>query len=302
MTVLPVSHVKELIGAPLGAARITPICLRVAKYVSVAGAVAAVATIIYGIVTSIIPFIVLGAIFLATSVSSFYSIHQVSALKTIEEDSEKIKTLTEDLSAKNGQIEQLTSQIRTVSEKFAVQNKEYVRLTNADNAAQKLLNQQMQRSSELLAKTQAEAQKKMEQFRTSMTDQIQQLQKQSQIDQQTIADLNLTVAKAKDQNSSLQTSLTGLQKQTAAYQQQVQTYASLNDQLGQKLQKMSQAVRSPEIDIAAINAHAATMQDALAKQKVAAEKAARTAAQINSTLDALNQKLPSPKTPQPAGK
>jgi chromosome segregation ATPase len=303
MTTLSISPVNALISSQIQPTqRAMPICLRVAKYLSVAGAVAAVATIIYSIVASIFPLIALGAIFLATSFTSFYLIHQVADLKTIEEDSAIIKGLNESLAGKEAQIKQLTSQIGAVSDKFAAQNKEYARLSAADNAAQKTRNQELQRSVELLAKTEADAQKKIEQLRTSMTGQIQALQKQSEIDQKTIADLNLVVAKANDQNTALQTSLDDLKKQVGAYQQQIQTYSRLNTQLQQQLKTMSQAVQSPGVDISSINAHAATIEDAIAKQKAIAEKSAKTAAQINSMLDAINRRLPDPKPSQLTGK
>ena len=302
MSALAVSAIKGLVETPPEAASVMPISLQAIKYLSAASAMTAIAVIIYGIAAHIIPFIAIGTLFMAGSFSSFYLIHQMVDLKTIEEESAEINKLNENLSAKDAQIEKMTLQMRAISEKFAAQNKEYLRLSEADNAAQKLLNQQLQRSAELLAKTQADRQKKMELFRASANEQLQQFQKQSEIDQKTIADLNQSIAKVKEQNGLLQALITDLQKQSTSYQQQTQTYANLNTQLEQKLKTISQAVQSPGIDISAINTHAEALENAIAKQKLAVEKAARTAEQINSTLKAINQRLPASKAIQPTGK
>jgi len=279
-----------------------PLTLRATKYLSSAGALTATAAIIYGIALNLIPFIVMGAIFLTTSLTSFYLIHQLTDLKTIEEETAELKTLTANLSEKDAQIERLTSQIRAIADQFAVQNKKYVQLSDAENNAQKSFNQQLQKSAELLAKTQIDAQKEMELLKKSLTDQIHEYQKLSEKDQKTITELNLIAAKAKEQNLSLSSSLIDLQKQTSAYQKQIENYARLNTQLQEQIKTISKAMQSPDIDISAINAHATKMQDAIAKQKAVAEKTAKTAVQINAMLDALNRNLPNPKPSQTAGK
>lgn len=296
MTTLPITSMNTIISTSLHPARAMPICLRAAKYLSATSAMTAVATLIYGIAANLFPFIAMGTIFLASSLTCFYLIHQVVNLKTIEEDTKEIKLLTATLSDKNDQIKQLTSQISAVSDKFAALNKDYARMSAADNTAQKNANQQLQQSAELLAKTQADAQKKLDMFRSSMIDQVQAMQKQSAIDQKTIADLKDTVAKMNDQNTTLQSSLSDLQKQVASYQQQMQTYAGLNNQFQQQVKTLSQTLKSPDVDIATLNAHAATIDDALAKNKAAADKTAKTTAQINAMLDALSKRA-SLKTP-----
>jgi chromosome segregation ATPase len=275
-----------------------PFRLQAAQYLSSTGALTATAAIIYGIAVNLFPFIVMGAIFLTTSLTSFYLIHQLTDLKTIDEATAELKTLTANLSEKDAQIERLTSQIRSIADQFAVQNKNYVQLSDAENSAQKSFNQQLQRSAELLAKTQIDAQKEMELLKKSLTDQIHEYKKLSEKDQKTISELNLIVAKSKEQNLSLNTSLIDLQKQISAYQRQIENYARLNTQLQEQIKTISKAMQSPDIDISAINAHATKMQDAIAKQKAVAEKTAKTAVQINAMLDALNRRLPNPKSSQ----
>ena len=275
-----------------------PFTLRAAQYLSSAGALTATAAIIYGIAVNLFPFIVMGAIFLTTSLTSFYLIHQLTDLKTIDEATAELKTLTANLSEKDAQIKRLTSQIRSIADQFAVQNKNYVQLSDAENSVQKSFNQQLQRSAELLAKTQIDAQKEMELLKKSLTDQIHEYKKLSEKDQKTISELNLIVAKSKEQNLSLNTSLIDLQKQISAYQRQIENYARLNTQLQEQIKTISMAMQSPDIDISAINAHATKMQDAIAKQKAVAEKTAKTAVQINAMLDALNRRLPNPKSSQ----
>jgi len=279
-----------------------PFTLRAAQYLSEAGALTATAAIVYGIAVNLFPFIVMGAIFLTTSLTSFYLINQLTDLKNIDEATAELKTLTANLSEKDAQIERLTSQIRSIADQFAVQNKNYVQLSEAENSAQKSFNQQLQRSAELLAKTQIDAQKEMELLKKSLTDQINEYQKLSEKDQKTIAELKLIVAKSKEQNLSLNSSLTDLHKQISAYQQQIENYARLNTQLQEQIKTISKVMQSPDIDISAINAHATKMQEAIAKQKAVAEKTAKTAVQINAMLDALNRRLPNPKPSQTVGK
>jgi len=290
MTSLAISSVKTMISPQMEPARTMPICLRVAKYLSVAAAMSAVATTIYGIVVNLIPFIALGSIFLLTSFTNFYLIHQISNLKTIEEDSIEIKALNKSLGEKNDQIKELTGQIRAVSDQLTAQTKEYAKLSAADAAAQKASNEQLQRSAELLAKTERDTQKKFDQLRSSTDDQIRALQKQSEADQKTIADLNQTAAKINDQNAALQTTLGSLQKQVNSYQEQIQTYSRLNTQLEEQLKTIFQAAKTP--DMSSINAQSAAIDEALAKNKAAAGKTAKTVEQINAMLDALNKKNP----------
>ncbi len=290
--------INTLPTAPQSKNQSLPFTLRAAQYLSSAGALTATAAIIYGIAVNLFPFIVMGAIFLTTSLTSFYLIHQLTDLKTIDEATAELKTLTANLSEKDAQIERLTSQIRSIADQFAVQNKNYVQLSDAENSVQKSFNQQLQRSAELLAKTQIDAQKEMELLKKSLTDQIHEYKKLSEKDQKTISELNLIVAKSKEQNLSLNTSLIDLQKQISAYQRQIENYARLNTQLQEQIKTISMAMQSPDIDISAINAHATKMQDAIAKQKAVAEKTAKTAVQINAMLDALNRRLPNPKSSQ----
>jgi chromosome segregation ATPase len=273
-----------------------PLSVRLIQYLTDAGALAATATLIYGIAMNLFPFIALGAIFLAMTACSFYLIHQIANLKTIEEDTTALAKINASMAAKEAKILQLTAEIDDIGKKFTLLQQDYTRLMQQDDAVQKKFNAELQHATDDLEKTQAEAKTAMESLSKTLTDQILALQKQTERDQKTISDLNQTIGKANQQIVNLQAALSELQKQIAAYQFQNSEYSRLNTQLQQQIKTLTESARSPTIDVSAINAHAEQLERLIQEQNRQSEKVSKTTAKVSSMLDALDRKLP-PKKP-----
>ena len=295
MTPLPMVAVNALAErvtpTPNDQPRPLPFTVRMIRNISDVGALTAVATLVYGIAMNVFGFIAMGVIFLLSSLSSLYLIHQIADLKTIEQDTDEIKTLDSSLALKNSHIQQLTLQIKDISQKFATQEKEFIQLAKKNQVLDRQLNEQLQQSANTLAKTQADAQQALDQTSRQLNDQILALQQRSEKDQKTIAAINQAVAKAGQQVASLKTVLTDLQQQIISYKEQNAEYSRLNTQLQLQLKTLTEAARSPELDLSTIDTHAAKIEESIAQQKAQAARTAQTAAQISTMLDALSRQI-----------
>lgn len=304
MTPLPSAAIGALapsIAPEPTKSRSLPLTLRLIQYTSDVGVVGAIATTVYGIAMSIIPWIALGSLFIATSLSSFYLIHKIANLQEIEEDAKKIQALNASLAEKNAQIENLTNQIKQISDDLSAKEKEFIAADKARNADESKLNDQLKDAEASLSRTEIDAKADVERATKDLAAELAALQKQSDQDQKRIDQLNQTLAKMKTQNDALNASLADLQKQVSTYQQQIAEYTRLNTQLQGQIQQLKDIARTPDVDVSTINAHAAHIEDAIAKQKAVADQTAKAAADINTMLDALTRRLPAPK-PATVGK
>jgi chromosome segregation ATPase len=281
---------------------VMPLSLRVSQCISGASALGAVAALVYGIVANAMVYIAMGAVFLAASLVNFYLIYKTVHLTTIEEQTKKIEAINASLQAKDAQIQQLTNQTRTLADKLAALNKDYSRIMKSENEAQKALGGQIQQSADKLAKAEADAKKQLELTAQSMAREIEAFKRQSANDQKVIAQLNQSIDQLKAQNSTLQSSIADLRKQIDTYQQQISRYSQLNSELENRVKALQKAVQSPGCDLSMIQAHTVNLEDAIAKQKAVAEKTAKTTAEINAMLDAINRRLANQKPSQSAGK
>ncbi|MBF8262863.1 MAG: hypothetical protein HW387_528 [Parachlamydiales bacterium] len=269
-----------------------PLSLRMIKYLTGASAIAAVATIIYGLATNILAFMVIGGIFAAATLSSFYLIRRSAQLKGIEDNTMELNELNASLTAKDAQIEQLIGQLQELNKKLREQENKVSQVLQNDQERQQQSNERLHESVDTLAKLQAGAQIAQDQAANELAEQIAAMQKQSEKDQQLIIKLNATVKEAREQINSLEKALADLQKQIAESPKQKKEKAEFGAGISQQIKTITETLKTTTDTVSSDRARAVELDKQIALQTDRVDKTSKTIENIDALLNAIYERLP----------